>query len=198
MFRGRTGHGDGITSCFSPKLVESLKKYYVTEASALGGHSVVLTSRDRNNYNSTCRVFTWGLGALGGLGHRGDADESSPRQVAALKGMDIKAVSQGCFSYHSVLVTEAGQLVLLGEWESHGFGARKRWGMLREHYAGRQGGATVLVDLPARAATSLTAAAKSLLAPTVTPTPALWGQEALHLLTRKNLENNSAQHSPRQ
>jgi len=186
-----------------------LKKYYVTEASALGGHSVVLTSRDRNNYNSTCRVFTWGLGALGGLGHRGDADESSPRQVAALKGMDIKAVSQGCFSYHSVLVTEAGQLVLLGEWESHGFGARKRWGMLREHYAGRQGGATVLVDLPARAATvlvdlpvraatSLTAPAKSLLAPTVTPTPALWGQEALHLLTRKNLENNSAQHSPRQ
>ena len=79
---GQLGHG-GDANEMVPRIVEGLIGVNVSKVAAGGGddHNVICTSEGR--------VWTFGRGEHGQLGHGGDANEMVPRMVEGL--MDVKA-----------------------------------------------------------------------------------------------------------
>ena len=90
---GRLGHGDG-ESCFVPRLIRGFGAVRLIGISSVWDHSIALSD--------TGRVYSWGLGLCGQLGH-GDEQENveSPKLVQGLQGSKMAAVAAGahhCFA----------------------------------------------------------------------------------------------------
>ena len=101
---GRLGHG-GEEIEMVPRAVEGLAGMKVVGATAGGRHTVVWTEDGR--------VFSFGLGVDGRLGHGGEENELVPRVVEELAGMKVVGAAAGQDDY-TVVWTEDGRIFTFG------------------------------------------------------------------------------------
>lgn len=83
---GQLGLGK-VLQCSSPELVASLAQEIIIDAVAGQYHSVALTADGR--------VFTWGWGVHGQLGHGNTDEKSMPTLVTSLLGVIVCHISAG-------------------------------------------------------------------------------------------------------
>ena len=96
---GQLGHGD-LQDQLLPKKVEAFAGQRVVAVSAGNDHSLALTADGA--------VWSWGFGEFGGLGHGDEEDQLLPKQIEALAGQRVLAVSAG--NDHSLALTADGAL----------------------------------------------------------------------------------------
>ena len=101
---GRLGHG-GTADEMVPRLVEGLLGVKVAQVAASGNHTVICTAEGR--------VWTFGVGSSGRLGHGGEANEMVPRMVEGLLGVKVAQVVAG--DLHTVIYTAEGRVLAFGE-----------------------------------------------------------------------------------
>jgi len=98
---GLLGHGEGVLRLNTPTCLPStLGSERAVSVSAGLYHSLAITA------DST--VWTWGNGYFGQLGHGDEQDQLLPKQVEALAGQRVVAVSAG--STHSLALTADGSV----------------------------------------------------------------------------------------
>ena len=100
---GQLGHG-GYADESLPRMVEGLVGVKVAQVAAGLNHTVICTAEGR--------VLTFGKGENGKLGHGGYADESLPRMVEGLVGVEVAQVSAG--NSHTVISTVEGRVWTFG------------------------------------------------------------------------------------
>ncbi|EFN66274.1 X-linked retinitis pigmentosa GTPase regulator-like protein [Camponotus floridanus] len=83
---GQLGLGK-VLQCSSPELIISLAQEIIIDAVAGQYHSVALTADGR--------VFTWGWGIHGQLGHGNTDEKITPSLVTALLGVVVRCISAG-------------------------------------------------------------------------------------------------------
>eukprot|EP00931_Biecheleriopsis_adriatica_P060509 TRINITY_DN36354_c0_g1_i1.p1 TRINITY_DN36354_c0_g1~~TRINITY_DN36354_c0_g1_i1.p1 ORF type:complete len:1720 (+),score=309.26 TRINITY_DN36354_c0_g1_i1:45-5204(+) len=95
---GRLGTGDSNQNLFAPVVIESTLQNGMVFVAAGEAHS--------GSIDKTGRVYTWGSGSHGKLGHVNDADIFMPKAVTAFDTSDgslsIKAIALGGF--HSIFL----------------------------------------------------------------------------------------------
>ena len=99
---GQLGHGKNQTS-FVPLVVEKLSSFHITQVSCGWQHTMALTSSGR--------VFSWGYGQDGQLGHGDSKDSHFPREISALREVSVSSIA--CGHSHSGCVGE-GSLYMWG------------------------------------------------------------------------------------
>jgi RCC1 and BTB domain-containing protein len=109
--KGKLGHGDE-RSHFTPKLVEGLAGKKVKEL-ACGGHHTLVRTEDG-------RVFSFGDGKRGQLGHGNFGDQWRPTIIEPLKGKFIAQVA--CGWEHSIALASDGRLYSWGNGDDGGLG----------------------------------------------------------------------------
>ncbi|EKX46605.1 hypothetical protein GUITHDRAFT_48927, partial [Guillardia theta CCMP2712] len=92
-----------------PTFVGSLFGVACMSVSCGGAHTVVVSEDGR--------VFSWGLGANGQLGHGSRDNLTTPSVVQAMRGRDVLAVT--CGVGHTVIVLAGGELYTCG-WNKNG------------------------------------------------------------------------------
>lgn len=103
---GRLGLGDSATQNLPKRLAFDGVVKKISSSKGSDGHTLALTEDGR--------VFSWGDGDYGKLGHGNNTTQKVPRLIAgALSGKIIKCVSAGY--RHSAAVTEDGELYTWGE-----------------------------------------------------------------------------------
>ena len=112
---GRLGHG-GDADEMVPRMVEGLVGVKVAQVAASCQHTVICTAEGR--------VWTFGSGEEGQLGHGGNAAEMVPRMVEGLVGVKVAQVAAG-YS-HTVICTAEGRVWTFGD-GSYGKLRRPRW-----------------------------------------------------------------------
>ncbi|XP_076627928.1 RCC1 and BTB domain containing protein claret isoform X2 [Colletes latitarsis] len=100
---GQLGLGK-ILQCSSPELIISLAQEIIVDAVAGQYHSVALTSDGR--------VFTWGWGVHGQLGHGNTDKKNTPTLVTSLLGTFIRSVSAG--HAHTLALSTEGIVYAFG------------------------------------------------------------------------------------
>ena len=95
---GRLGRAKGEDQLVPGRVPSSNVQSGVVEI-ACGEHHTALRKADG-------RVFTWGRGAFGRLGHGDEADVNTPREVEALSGLEASQIA--CGVYHTLVVTDGG------------------------------------------------------------------------------------------
>ena len=94
---GRLGHGDEHDQ-WQPKKVEALAGQRVDAVSTAYDQSFAITA--------VGAVWSWGVGAGGQLGHGDEQRQSLPKQVEALAGQHVVAVTAG--EHHGLALTADG------------------------------------------------------------------------------------------
>ena len=114
---GRLGHGGNIHEMV-PRMVESVVGVKVAHVAAGGSHTVICTAEGR--------VWTFGVGGHGQLGHGGHTNEMVPRMVEGLVGVKVAQVTAGGF--HTVICTAEGRVWTFGngEYGQLGHGGKDR------------------------------------------------------------------------
>eukprot|EP00033_Pygsuia_biforma_P002197 GCRY01002435.1.p1 GENE.GCRY01002435.1~~GCRY01002435.1.p1 ORF type:complete len:616 (+),score=164.16 GCRY01002435.1:108-1955(+) len=102
--KGMLGHGDE-SGCRLPKVVEALLGHDVVRVSCGGSHTAALTQSGR--------LFTWGAGRNGRLGHGHERDRHTPLLVKGCR--DTQVLSVACGDYHTVAVAKGGQAYTFGK-----------------------------------------------------------------------------------
>ena len=92
---GQLGHGDKVNKVKSTA-IEALEGIYVSQITCGWSHSVALTSNGR--------VYTWGNGDHGKLGHGSGKKVSTPQMVEKLK--DHKVVRVASYNEHTAALVE--------------------------------------------------------------------------------------------
>lgn len=111
---GVLGHGD-LRSCSSPKEVESLSGLKVRSVACGSWHTaaIVEVMFDRFRYNSASgKLFTWGDGDEGRLGHGDNESKLVPTCVTQLVDYDFVQVS--CGRMLTIAVTNMGKVFAMG------------------------------------------------------------------------------------
>lgn len=101
---GALGHGDE-ENCYIPKLVEALSGEKTNQLDCGGYHTIVCT---RNG-----KVYSFGKGSRGQLGHGNMNDESTPKIVEALRFKFITRVV--CGWTHSIALESNGRVLTWGD-----------------------------------------------------------------------------------
>jgi len=92
---GQLGHGDKVNKV-KPTFVQALEGIFVSQITCGWSHSVALTSKGR--------VYTWGNGDHGKLGHGSGKKVSTPQMVEMLK--DHKVVRVASYNEHTAALVE--------------------------------------------------------------------------------------------
>ncbi|XP_017887257.1 E3 ubiquitin-protein ligase HERC2 [Ceratina calcarata] len=112
---GRLGLGDDSNIC-EPKPIPFLSQYVLKKVAVHSGgkHALALTQDGK--------VFSWGEGEDGKLGHGNTMSLDKPRLIEAFKSKRIRDI--GCGSGHSAAITSSGELYTwgLGEYGRLGHG----------------------------------------------------------------------------
>ena len=113
---GQLGHGTG----YHPDLPDAYRASVPTPVAALEGVDVVQVSAGPTHVaavDRAGRVYTWGAGSYGQLGHGDRRPRFSPRVVRALLGVNVTSVAAG--TRHTVAVDDLGETYAWGSNE-HG------------------------------------------------------------------------------
>jgi alpha-tubulin suppressor-like RCC1 family protein len=105
---GRTGTG-GVENVLVPVCLSTFNQIEIVEVSAGPDHVAAVSSSGK--------LFTWGYGSNGRLGHGDEADVPIPTEVGALS--DEKIVHVSCGGHHTAAVTDNGLLYTFG-WNHYG------------------------------------------------------------------------------
>lgn len=90
--------------CPTPELIMSLAQEIIVDAVAGQYHSVALTKDGR--------VFTWGWGVHGQLGHGNTNEKNTPTLVTSLLGIIVRQISAG--HAHTLVLTADGDVYSFG------------------------------------------------------------------------------------
>ena len=101
---GALGHGDRL-NCDVPRLVDALWGVGVTQIAAGDNHSASLSASGR--------VYTWGRGKYGALGHRDVDNRSRPTPVQALDDAGVRCEQIACGGDHTLAIAGGGSGVIL-------------------------------------------------------------------------------------
>nr|CAB3252595.1 ZF(ZZ)-8 zinc finger protein [Phallusia mammillata] len=93
---GKLGHGNR-SSIDHPRVIESLRSEHVVEIAAGGSHSAAISA--------TGRLFTWGKGRYGRLGHKDSEDQLKPKLVEALLENTVLGVACGSGDAQTLCIT---------------------------------------------------------------------------------------------
>ena len=113
---GQLGHGVG----YHPDMPDAYRASVPTQVAALEGVDVVQVSAGPTHVaavDRAGRVYTWGAGSYGQLGHGDRRPRFSPRVVRALLGVNVTSVAVG--ARHTVAVDDVGEVYA---WGSNEFG----------------------------------------------------------------------------
>ncbi|XP_077975128.1 E3 ubiquitin-protein ligase HERC2-like isoform X2 [Styela clava] len=120
---GKLGHGSR-TSHDRPRIIESLRGVEVVDISAGGSHSAAISSRGK--------LYTWGKGRYGRLGHGDSEDRLKPKMVEVLDGYHVRCVACGsgdaqtlCVTYKDDSMEESG---IVWSWGDGDYGKLGRGG----------------------------------------------------------------------
>lgn len=94
---GKLGHGNRV-SYDRPKLVTALSGMEVVAIACGGAHSACLTARGR--------IYTWGKGRYGRLGHGDSEDQLVPKMVEALTTFRVIDVACGSGDAQTLCITD--------------------------------------------------------------------------------------------
>ena len=100
---GQLGHASQADQP-TPRLIASLQGVRVSSLAAGGEHSLVVSTAGK--------LYSFGRGGSGALGHGDRAEQPTPRLVAALQGVRIMAVAAG--ESHSLALSKAGEIYSFG------------------------------------------------------------------------------------
>lgn len=100
---GQLGLGK-VLQCSTPELITSVAQEVIVDAVAGQYHSVALTADGR--------VFTWGWGVHGQLGHGNTDEKTTPTLVTSLLGVVIRSISAG--HAHTLLLSTEGIVYAFG------------------------------------------------------------------------------------
>lgn len=92
---GQLGHGDKVNKV-KPTLVEALDGVFISQITCGWSHSVALTSKGK--------VYTWGNGDHGKLGHGSGKKVSTPQMVEKLQ--DFRVVKIASYNEHTAALIE--------------------------------------------------------------------------------------------
>ena len=127
---GRLGHG-AERNCHSPRLVESLLGKRPIQIACGGFHSAVVTQDGK--------MFTFGGGEHGQLGHGDKVNKVKPTYVQALDGIFLRQIT--CGWSHSVALTSQGEVFTWGNGDhgklGHGSGKKVSTPQLVEKLVGQ-------------------------------------------------------------
>ena len=120
---GVSGHGTTETEGhqYTPRLMERLSGKRVSQISACGFHTAVVTDEGE--------LFTWGEGKFGRLGHNTERNCYVPQLVESMIGKKPRQVS--CGGFHTAVVTEDGRLFTFGGGEHGQLGHNDRVNKLK-------------------------------------------------------------------
>jgi len=124
---GQIGVGDTSDQVL-PVPIEHLRKEHVVHVVCGSGHTMALTKQGR--------IWTWGRGDDGRLGHGGHGWNYIPRLVESLVPETMRVISSG--SYHSAAVSASGTVY---SWGGGLFGKVSKFS-----YVGFEGCASVPTD----------------------------------------------------
>ncbi|KAG7209510.1 hypothetical protein KM043_015595 [Ampulex compressa] len=100
---GQLGLGK-VLQCSSPELITSLAEEVIIDAVAGQYHSIALTKDGR--------VFTWGWGVHGQLGHGSTDEKNTPTLITSLLGIFIRHISAG--HAHTLVLSMEGVVYAFG------------------------------------------------------------------------------------
>ena len=106
---GRLGHGDTVMQ-LRPRRVEALSHVNVLHASAGSGHSVAVSDAGK--------LYTWGQGYSGRLGHGNQETKPQPALVEAMDGQHVTSAVAGC--EFTLAITRKGALYAFGNGDMTG------------------------------------------------------------------------------
>lgn len=95
---------DYLSQCPSPQLISSLSDETIVDAVAGQYHSIALTSDGR--------VFTWGWGVHGQLGHGSIENIFTPTVITSLLGIAIKQIAAG--HAHTMILSSENIVYVFG------------------------------------------------------------------------------------
>ena len=128
---GRLGHG-AERNCHSPRLVESLLGKRPIQIACGGFHSAVVTQDGK--------MYTFGGGEHGQLGHGDKVNKVKPTLVQALDGIFLQQIT--CGWSHSVALTSKGEVFTWGNGDhgklGHGSGKKVSTPQLVEKLVGQK------------------------------------------------------------
>lgn len=101
--KGRLGHGTE-TTISQPTLVTRLANESVVFAACGAGHTMVMTQEGK--------LFSWGAGSSGQLGHGSWGNRFRPSRVEFLRDVPVRQIS--CGSWHSAAITTKAELYCWG------------------------------------------------------------------------------------
>ena len=103
---GQLGHGEMDEDEHSPRIVESLKGIAIS--SVVGGDSHVLAiTRDEG------RVYSWGVGYYGTLGHGNESSLAVPKLIEGIPE-SVRIIGGGGGAYHSIVLATDGSVYVWG------------------------------------------------------------------------------------
>ncbi|KAL8097971.1 PH, RCC1 and FYVE domains-containing protein 1-like [Apium graveolens] len=101
----RTSSLSSFKDALSPKVLGPVLALNTKEVSCGSKHAVLVTKQGK--------IYSWGEGSGGRLGHGVDADVPNPKFISALCELEIKSVS--CGENHTIAITESGDLYTWGD-----------------------------------------------------------------------------------
>jgi len=102
--KGKLGHGDEVEQRI-PKELTVIRQFTPISLTAGDTHSACVTAAGK--------LYTWGDGQYGKLGHGSNQSELTPMRVAALS--DVEIISVSCGPFHTLAVDKSGKVWSFGQ-----------------------------------------------------------------------------------
>ena len=143
---GKLGHGS-TESAYTPKVLSAVSN--AVHVACAASHTVAIAE-------SGTKVYSWGGGSYGKLGHGNTNSQNTPKLIEALKSHHCVKVVAG--SNYTAILTSTGQVLTMGNSAACGAGTSepKRYiperviGLSEEHIVDISGGDTMMLALTLR------------------------------------------------
>lgn len=101
---GQLGHGEMDQNEKIPRLVEALRQVKLQSVAAGDSHVIAITRE--------WKVYTWGIGFYGSLGHGDESSLAVPKMVEGLKEHTVTSAAAG--ASHSLAIVDSSRLFVWG------------------------------------------------------------------------------------
>eukprot|EP01135_Chromosphaera_perkinsii_P005501 Nk52_evm50s352 gene=Nk52_evmTU50s352 len=111
---------DGRKSGFTPQNVPAIVKRFgsqkIADIACGANHAAAVTSEKK--------LYTWGFGGYGRLGHNDNKDQYYPQEISFFSKPGMGIVHVACGNACTAVVSESGQYYLWGKWKTTGDGGQ--------------------------------------------------------------------------